>query len=76
VQDPADDGVDARVVDLVNLRLLEVVVAALPADQVPGNDETKDTKTGSAAPVDEGVTEKEVLDNCGDVRVCTKLQRG
>lgn len=35
VQEPADDGVHAGVVDLVDVGLLEVRVAALPADQVP-----------------------------------------
>jgi hypothetical protein len=71
VQHPADDGVDTRVVDLVNLRLLQVVVAALPADQVPGNNEAEDAKTGSAAPVDEWVTKEEVLDDCSLVSACT-----
>lgn len=63
VKDPTDDGVDTSVVDLVHLGLLEVVVAALPTDNVPDDDESEDTKTGCAAPVDEWVTEEEVLDD-------------
>lgn len=50
--------------DLVDLALLEVVVASLPADNVPDDNKAKDTKTGCAAPVYEGVTQQEVLDDC------------
>lgn len=63
VEDPTDDGVDSGVVDLVNIGLLKVVVTALPADNVPDYDKTKDAETGCAAPVDEGITEEEVLNN-------------
>jgi hypothetical protein len=35
VQEPANDGVEPRVVDLVDVRRLEVFVATLPADKVP-----------------------------------------
>ncbi len=35
VQEPSDDWVDTGVMNLVNLRLLELVVATLPAKQVP-----------------------------------------
>lgn len=64
VQDPADDGVDSGVVDLVDFGLLEVVVATLPADDVVEDNKTEYSKTGCAAPVDEWVTKKEVLYDC------------
>jgi hypothetical protein len=63
VKYPTDDWINTRVVDLVHVGLLQVVVAALPAHGVPENDESKYAKTGSAAPVNEGVTKEEVLDN-------------
>jgi len=64
VQHPADDGVNARIVDLVNLGLLEVVVPALPADDIVDDDEAEDAETGCTAPVDKGVAQEEVLDDC------------
>ena len=64
MEDPTDDRVDSGVVDLVDLALLEVVVASLPTDNVPDDNQAKDTQTGCAAPVDEGVTQQEVLDDC------------
>lgn len=63
MQNPADDGVNAGVVDLVDLGLLEVGVATLPTDNVVDDDKTEDSKTGCAAPVDKWVTKKEVLDD-------------
>ena len=36
VKEPAEDGVDAGVVELVDLRQGQLLVAALPADGVPG----------------------------------------
>lgn len=42
VQDPADDGVDAGVVDEVDVRLAEFVVATLPADEVPEDEQAED----------------------------------
>jgi hypothetical protein len=42
VKGPADDGVDTGVVKLINLRLREIVVAPLPADQVEDDEETED----------------------------------
>lgn len=64
VQEPANNGVETGVVNVVNVHGLEVIVATLPADEVPGNIEGEDTERGGGAPVDDGVTEEEVLDNC------------
>lgn len=64
MEDPTDDRVDSGVMDLVDLALLEVVVASLPADNIPDDNKPKDTQTGCAAPVDKGVTQQEVLDDC------------
>lgn len=63
VQDPADDRVDTSIVDKVNIILREVVVAALPANEVEDDNQPKDAETGSATPVDGRVTEEEVLDD-------------
>lgn len=64
VQDPADDWVESGVVDLVNFSGLEVVVAALPANQVEGDNKDENSKTGCATPVDCRVSKEEVFDNC------------
>lgn len=63
VEEPANDGVDAGVVDLVNVELGKLPVPSLPAEDVPDGQKTKDTEPGSRAPIDEGVAEKEVLDD-------------
>ena len=42
VQEPADGGIDAGVVDLVDIGLAQLLVASLPADQVPQHEETGD----------------------------------
>ena len=63
VQEPSDDGVEAGVVDLVNVGGLEVFVAALPTDEVPDYHEGEDTERGGGAPVDDWVTKEEVLDD-------------
>jgi hypothetical protein len=67
VQEPADDGVETGVVDLVYLVGLEVVVTALPTDEVEGNQEREDTQGGRGTPVDDGVAEEEVLDDCNEL---------
>lgn len=64
VKEPTNDGVDGGVVDVVNVVRFEVAVATLPADCVPCNYEGKDSQAGRATPVDNGVTEEEILDNC------------
>lgn len=62
VQEPSRERVQARVVDVVNVRVAELLVAALPADHVPDDDEGEDAQGCGAAPVDERVAEEEVLD--------------
>lgn len=63
VQEPSDDRVQASIVDLVELMRLEIIISSLPADKIPKNDQTEDTKGGGGAPVDNGVTKKEIFDN-------------
>jgi hypothetical protein len=63
VQEPAEHGVDARVVEVVDLRPGELVVAALPADRVPGDHAEEEDDREGRAPVDERVAEQEVLDD-------------
>ena len=60
---PAYNGIKSRVVDLINLRRFELVVSALPADEIPCHHRAKDTKGEGAAPIDNGVAEEEVLDD-------------
>lgn len=63
VQEPTDDWVDSGIVDMVDVVLGQLVVATLPADGVPCDDQSEESERGGAAPVDEGVAEKEILDN-------------
>lgn len=39
MEDPADDGIEAGIVDVVDVVGFEFVVAALPADEVPQREE-------------------------------------
>jgi hypothetical protein len=61
VQEPPDNGVETGVVELIDVGLLEVIVAALPADEVPEDHKGEDAEGGGAAPVDGGVAEEEIL---------------
>mgnify|MGYP005989195533 CR=1 FL=1 len=63
VQEPSNNGVDTRVVHLVEFLLVEVLEATLPAQDVPNNSQTDESQSHGASPVDEGVSEQEVLDN-------------
>jgi hypothetical protein len=63
VQEPAEHGVDARVVEVVDLGPGELVVAALPADRVPGDHGEEEDDREGRAPVHERVAEQEVLDD-------------
>nr|POE53354.1 hypothetical protein CFP56_28576 [Quercus suber] len=63
VEEPADDGVDAGVVDLIDLGPGELVVAPLPADAVPGEHDEEEAECESRAPVNDRVAEQEVFDN-------------
>jgi hypothetical protein len=63
VQEPASQRVQGRVVNVVDLLLREVVNASLPSKDVPNNDQTSNTEGSCGTPVDQRVTEKEVLDN-------------
>ena len=61
VEEPPNNGVEPGVVDLVDIVLGKLLVAALPSDQVPGDQGGKDTQAGGRAPVDQRVAEQEVL---------------
>lgn len=63
VQEPADDGVDTGIMDLFNLFVVQLSVSTLPSYNVPDHDEADEAERYRAAPVDEGVTKEEVLDN-------------
>ena len=47
VEEPSDDWVDGSVMDLVDIDLLELGVASLPADKVPDYQQSGDTKGSS-----------------------------
>lgn len=49
--------------DLVDIGLFKLVVSSLPADQVPDYHKSEDAHGGCGAPVDERVSEEEVLDD-------------
>lgn len=53
--------------DVVDVRGFEFGVAALPADQVPGDEQPEDAEGGGGGPVDEGVAEEEVFDDWGEL---------
>lgn len=40
VEEPTEDGIERRVVDLIDIRLLEVGIASLPPDKVPSYHES------------------------------------
>ena len=63
MQEPAEHGIAAGVMDMVDLAPLELVVATLPTDQVPGNQDAEDEQAGRTAPVHGRVAEEEVLDD-------------
>ena len=63
VQEPSEHRVQTSVVNLVNVGLRELLVATLPADCVPNDHEAENTERGSGHPVDERISEEEVLDN-------------
>jgi hypothetical protein len=63
VKKPAGQGVQCRVVNVVNLVLAEIVDTSLPSKDVPDNDQAGDSKRSGRTPVDERVTEEEVLDD-------------
>lgn len=63
VEEPSNHWVDTGVVDLVDLRLVEIDVAALPADEIPYNNKSKEGESGGRSPVHEWVTEEEIFDD-------------
>lgn len=65
VEEPADDGVDSRVVNLVDFRRLELHISTLPTNKVPSDDEADTDERGGGRPVDEGVAQEEVFDGYG-----------
>lgn len=49
--------------DLIKISwVLEVVITALPANEVPEDLEGEDTERGGGSPVNEGVTKEEIFD--------------
>lgn len=63
VEKPSQNGIEARIVDVVNLVRLELSVPSLPANKIPHDKGTDGQQGEEGAPVDGRVTEKEVLDD-------------
>lgn len=63
VQEPSDQGVQSRVVELVDLLPSELIVAPLPANGVPANHTEKEYNGESRPPIDGRVAKEEVLDD-------------
>ncbi len=63
MEEPADDGIEAGIVDMVDVVRFEIVVAALPADEVPQREAGEEGEGGGRGPVDERVAEQEVFDD-------------
>lgn len=63
VQEPAEHGVQARVVEVVDFGGREICVAALPAHDVKGQGEEEEDERREAGPVDERVAEEEVFND-------------
>lgn len=63
VKEPANDRVDTSIVDVVDLGLVQLSEATLPADDVPSDRQAEDAQREGRSPVNKGVAQKEVLDN-------------
>ena len=63
VQEPANHGVDAGVVYVVDLSQAQLLVSTLPAYKVPSNEKAKGRDGSRTSPVDGWVAEEEVFDN-------------
>ena len=64
VQEPSNDRVDTGIMDVIDIGLLELVIASLPANEVPGDHQGEYAERGCGAPVYEGVAQEEILDDC------------
>lgn len=67
MKEPAYDGIETRVVDLVKFCGFERGITTLPTDKVPKKHEAEDAKGGSATPVHSWVAEEEIFDDYGDL---------
>ena len=63
VQHPPQHRINPPIVYLINLPLLELVIPALPANEVPSDQSSESEQARGAAPVDQRVAEEEVFDD-------------
>ena len=63
VQEPADNWIEAGVVEVVHLSPGELIEAALPADSVPCEHPKEEDDREGRAPVDCRVAQEEVFDD-------------
>lgn len=63
MEEPSKNGIEGRVVDVVNLIRLEFGVPSLPANKIPHNKAADGQQGEKGAPVDSWVAEEEVLDD-------------
>lgn len=60
---PSDQWVESVVVPLINIIVGEILATSLPSKEIEDKSETKHSQCGSGSPVDDWVTQQEVLDN-------------
>lgn len=63
VQEPANYRVDTGVMDLIDIGRFQLIIPALPTDQIPEHHYCKDSERCRRTPVDQGVAKKEILHN-------------
>lgn len=62
MQNPSNDWVQARIMDMVDICLGKLIVTSLPAHEIPNYQEPKDAKAKCTSPVNEWVA-KEIVFN-------------
>lgn len=63
VQNPADNRVDTRIMDMVDSSLAKIIIPTLPPDKVDEHHSDEGTERGGGTPVHHRVTEEEVFDD-------------
>lgn len=61
VQNPPNSRIKSGVVDLIDVRLAQFLIASLPAKKVPDEQQTEANKTCGTSPVHERISKKVVL---------------
>lgn len=67
VQDPADERIDAGIVNLVDIILLEFIISSLPSNEVPSHQCYHHTQACSRSPVYDRVTQQEIFHDLTEI---------